>query len=88
MLGLRIVEKYSGPAINLIESMGESAKILRQNKNYSEDEELKLVYDEIIQRIRQVGHHAHKKDPEEVSSIVKAILTDLNEPEFKTRYQV
>lgn len=83
MIGLRIVEKYTKPAIRLLKSLGEAAKLLKQNKNYTENKDLQLVYDEIIQRIRQVGHAGPRKDPEQISSTVKSVLESLSEPEFE-----
>lgn len=85
MLGLGIVEKYTKPAIHLLESFGEAAKFLKQNKNYNEDRDLQLVYDEIIQRIRQVGYARSAKDPEQMSSTAKSVLMALNEPEVAER---
>lgn len=85
MLGLGIVKKYTKPAIHLLESFGETAKLVKQNKNYDEDKELQTVYNEIIQRIRQVGHAQSGKDPEQMSSTTKSVLMALNEPEFPER---
>jgi len=82
MLGLEIVKKYTKPAIHLLESFGETAKLLKQNKNYDENKDLQLVYNEIIQRIRQVGYTQFRKDPDQISSTVKSVLMALNEPEL------
>jgi hypothetical protein len=60
MLGLRIVEKYTKPGIHLLQSMGEAAKELKQHINYGDNKDLQLTYDEIIQRIRQVGHYGRR----------------------------
>lgn len=87
MFGLRIVEKYTDPAIHLLKSMGEAAKLLRQNESYTENKELQMVYNEIIQRIRQVGLVWPRKDPNEISSIAKSVLAALNEPEFKEKHK-
>jgi len=85
MFGLRIVEKYTKPATHLLESFGEAAKLLKQNKSFTEDKGLQFVYNEIIQRIRQVGHAGPRKDPAQISSTIRSILTALNEPEFEER---
>jgi len=87
MFGLRIVEKYKKPAVHLLESWGEAAKLLKQNKNYAENKDSQLVYYEIIQLIRQVGRAGPRKDPEQISSTVRSVLEGLNEPEFEERRQ-
>jgi hypothetical protein len=87
MVGLKIVEKYTEPAAHLLESLGKAAKVLKQNEHYMEDQELQLVYNEIIRRIRQVGHDGPRKDPEQIASTVKSTLEGLGEPEFEERHK-
>jgi len=84
MFGLRIVEKYTNPAIHLLKSMGDSAKLLKNSTNYSDNKDLQLVYEEIINRIRQVGH-GKAKDPKQIWATAKSVLESLNEPEFEER---
>jgi hypothetical protein len=85
MLGLRVVEKYTKPVIYLLESLGKAANFLKLNKNYSENKELQFIYNEIIQRIRQVGHDGRRKEPEQITAATKLILENLGESEFEEK---
>jgi hypothetical protein len=85
MLGLRVVEKFTKPAIRLLESMGEAAKLLKQVANYNENKDLQFVYHELIQRIRQIGYAGPRKDPDLITTTVKTLLQGLGEPEIEER---
>lgn len=85
MFGLKIVEKFTDPAVHLLKSMGDSAKLIKDTAAYSDNTELQTVYEEIIRRIRQVGHDGRSKDPEQIRAETKSILESLNEPEFEER---
>jgi hypothetical protein len=87
MIGLTMVTKYTKPAIHLLQSMGQSAEILKKKANYVEDEELRFIYSEVIRRIRQVGHDGRSKDPAQISSVSKSILESLDEPEFEKKHK-
>lgn len=85
MCGIATVKKYTKPAIRLLEAYGEAAKLVKKNANYAENRDLQLVYGEIVQRIRQIGHNVPKKEPAEILAVTKQTLDALGEPEFEAK---
>ncbi|MFC1870950.1 hypothetical protein ACFLYF_00900 [Chloroflexota bacterium] len=73
------------PGIHLLKSMGDSAKLLKDNPTYSDNKDLQFVYGEILNRIEQVGHGSHRKEPQIIWDTAKSVLASLNEPDSDKR---
>lgn len=84
MLGLKIVEKFTEPAVQLIGVMGEAAKCLKSLPNFGDNRELQSTYGQLISRIRQqVNVKSYNR--EKIAATVKSTLEELGEPEFEER---
>lgn len=85
MCGIAVAAKYADPAIHMLRSLGEVAALVKGTADYASKREVQWVYQEAVQRIRQIGHNVPRKDPERLVVALKEVLAALGEPEFSSK---
>ena len=87
MFGLEIAEKYTDHAIHLLNAMGDSAKLLHSNPSYSDSRDMQFVYQEVLNRIEQVGGYNKARDQGQIWATAQSLLQSLSQPEFEDQHK-
>ena len=84
VFGLQIAERFTEPAVRLIQAMGKAAEHLKGQPDFRENRQRQRIYEEMVRRIRQ-QRIARAPDRERIFSTVRTVLEELGKPELEER---